>query len=288
MLKPFAFGEPDSGTIYRKFFYNKNGQVVKKFSFDTSGAIEMKEAYEFNSNGNILTSQFISDRSILRERFVYDQNNVLQEYFFSNPRWDNEKKEVWTFDKQGRKVKKVSFGLLGTPEVITHFLYEGNQKKYKFRHVTDSEGKLIMTLLYTYDDRSNQTGLYSYLLTPENVNKLLKDSKRKGEDLERWEAESISRSLWNFDENNNAIGFSRDEQAQEFHLNFQGLDFSGEEKGRIITQKSSSEFEKIREKYYLVKTTEWWPRFNEPLKEVKEYIYFDKDGNSVYPVKDNE
>ncbi|MBI1227944.1 MAG: hypothetical protein GC192_22120 [Bacteroidetes bacterium] len=279
-LKSFEYGAPiASSNIYRKFVYNKFGQVVQKYYFDDNGALEMKEKYSFDNKGKILHSEFIKSNSFLEEKFENNEDGNVHIYQLINPIWKTEgkhnKREVYSFDKQRRKVKKISYGFLGSVELITHYLYEGDSEKYSFRHVTDPDGELILTLLYTYDSKFNQTGLYSFFLTPSAVKDLLNKQKD-------WKSESLSASNWEYDAKGNAIGFVSDIAEQLFHYKFQNADMGVPRGGRVVTQQSKSEFELINGKYYLVKTTEYWPKFDEP-KELKEYTYFDKSGKQIYP-----
>ena len=86
---PFAFGKVvESGTVYRKFFYNSKGKVVKKFCFDKDGNIEMRESYEFNTKGKNLHGHFITDNSISQEKYVYNDKGLLTEYLFRNQNWE--------------------------------------------------------------------------------------------------------------------------------------------------------------------------------------------------------
>ena len=113
-------------------------------------------------------------------------------------------------------------------------------------------------------------------LPPDEIVTLMESNKK-------WDLESNVRSIWEYDKNNNPIGFYRDEKAEELEFLKDSSELGVDPHGRIITQKSTSEFENIDDKFYLTKTTEWLPRFNEPLKETKEYIYTDKNGNILNP-----
>ena len=279
-LKHFSYGEPANGNTYRKYFYNKYGQVIKKFYFDDQGELDMKEVYDFDKDGKILHSQFITVSSYLTEDFIYDKKGLLQEYFLRNPKWaledkgKHDKKEKYTFDRKNRKIKKVSYGRLGTPELITHYIYKGNQDKYKYRHVTYPNGSLIITLLYTYDKNNNQIGLHSFMLPPDEVEQLIKKNKD-------WEMVSNSSSHWEYDKYGNAISFTRDEPAKPFHIQYQQIEYGTPKNGRVVTQKSTSEFKKSGRKFYLVKTTKWWPKFDEPMKLVEEFNYYRANGDPI-------
>lgn len=277
-LKPFAFGKPAiAGTVYRKFFYNSDGNVTKKLSFAPDGKIVMKEEHMFGKNGKIERSQYITDSSRQEESFIYNKNGCLEEYIFSDSSWDVPKREVYEFDKSQRKVKKISYGRLGIPELITHYFYKSTSKKYTYRFVTQPDGALIMTMLYTYDKNFNQVGLRGFLVTPNELTKLIKNDKD-------WELKSAFRSLWTYDKNNNPTGFRRDENSDKLSLIGDNSFGDSLEKGRIVTIQSSSEYTKIKGKDYLIKTTEWLPKYNEPLKEIKEYQYYDNTGKVIFPI----
>ena len=275
-LKPIRYGSPIDGSIYRKFYYNDNGKVVKKLNFNASGALTLKEEYSFNKSGKIIRSQFITDNSIQEEKYIYNKKGYLEEYFFNKSGWDIPKKEVYTVDNQLRKVKKVNYGKLGIPELLTHYLYEGKNSRYSYRHVMNPDGSLIMTLYYTFTKNDNLKCIYGFFLTPDEVKKLIKQNKS-------WETESLFRSQWTYDKDNNPIGFQRDEKSESLNLLGENSFVGALESNRIITLRSSSEFEKINRRFYLTKTTEWLAKYNEPLKEVKEYTYFDATGKQVFP-----
>ena len=176
-IKRFAFGEIENseGLIYRRFYYNKYGQVVKKFSYTPEGEIELKESYRYGRKGQLLRSKFTTENSLFHETYVYHKSDgYLRKYYFWNNNWPHTKKENYDVEeytddngeKGFRKVKKTSIGLLGTPELITHYIYDNNTNKYRFRYVTHPDGKLIITFLYTNDDKGNNIGLYGFELTP--------------------------------------------------------------------------------------------------------------------------
>ena len=50
---------------------------------------------------------------------------------------------------------------------------------------------------------------------------------------------------------------------------------------RVLTEKTSKEYELINKKYYLARETEWLTRINEPFKAVKVFQYFDKNGDPI-------
>ncbi len=214
-LAPFRFGVPDNGFVYRKFIYNKQGNITQKYYFSPIGDIEMKENFQYNANGDVLKSEFITPNSILVEKFEYNQKGKPLVYQLSNPLWHLEgkqdKREIYFFDELGRKVKKESYGFLGTLEFITHYLYEGNAKRYKFRHVTNPDGSLVMTLMYLSKKETQLTDLYSFALIPDEVKELLKSNRT-------WEKESLSSSHWEYDAHGNAIGFHSEVKEQLFHL----------------------------------------------------------------------
>lgn len=280
-LVPYRYGVPDTGFVYRKFIYNKQGDITQKYYYSPTGDIEMKENFLYNANGDVLKSEFITPNSILLEKFEYNQKGKPLVYQLSNPLWHLEgkqdKREIYFFDAQGRKIKKESYGFLGTLEFITHYLYEGNAKKYKFRHVTNPDGSLVMTLMYLSKKESQLTDLYSFALTPNEVKELLKSNKT-------WEKESLSSSHWEYDADGNAIGFRSEVKEQLFHLKNQSAEFGVPREGRVMTRRFKSKFDQIKGKgrLFLTETTEYWPKFDEP-KEVKTYSYFDENGKQIYP-----
>ena len=129
-LNPVKWGAAieSEGNIIRKFFYNERGKVIKKLFFNDAGQIEMKEEFEFNDKGKITDSRFITDDAILRETYVYDERGYLKEYTLINPR-RGVKRELYVTDKEGRKTQKISYGLLGTEELITRYIFPGNSQK---------------------------------------------------------------------------------------------------------------------------------------------------------------
>ncbi|MFK8008316.1 MAG: hypothetical protein AB8H03_18305 [Saprospiraceae bacterium] len=300
---PFAFGKPTQGKIYRQFFYNEYGHVVKKFYFDINGTIDTKELYHFEK-GLIKESKFIFPNEIWQEKYEYAKGKISN-YTFSNPKWEIPKREEYEVDEHNRKSKKVSFGLMGHPELITEYIYDdsiGISDKYKYRYVTNPNGELIISILYTYDKKENQTGLFGFFLYP-NVEKMeeagieipCKDEPPK--DIETlmkknklWVFESEYSSTWEYDKKNNQISFIRDEKIQgsipswytnpEYGYSFQ--------QNRVIISRSNSVFKDINGSSYLVKTVEWLPRLHEPMKAVKKYIYYDKEGEQIYPPKSKE
>lgn len=274
-LKPFAYGEPSEGAIYRKFFYNNHGKVIKKLKFSSSGKLEMKEGYQFDKAGRILRSQFITDNSIQEEKYVYHSKGYLEEYLFNNSGWEIPKREKYDVDKSLRKIKKVSYGRLGIPELITHYLYKGKNKKYSYRHVTHPDGSLIITLKYSFDKKNNLKNIHGFQMTPEEVICLTEEDKS-------WEMKSLFRSTWTYDTDNNPIAFQRDEKAESLSLLGENAFVGSLESGRIITLRSNSEFEKINGHFYLAKTTEWLAKYNEPLKEIKEYTYYDATEKEIF------
>lgn len=274
-LRPFAYGEPSNGMVYRKFFYNDHGKVIKKLNFNSTGKLNMKEEYQFDKTGRILRSQFITDNSIQEEKYLYHSKGFLEEYFFNNSGWEIPKREQYEVDSALRKTKKVSYGRLGIPELITHYLYEGKNKKYNYRHVTQPDGTLILTLKYSFDKKNNLKNIHGFDMTPEEVMCLIEEDKS-------WEMKSLFRSTWTYDKDHNPIAFQRDEKAESLTLLGENAFVGSLESGRIITLRSNSEFEKINGRFYLAKTTEWLAKYNEPLKEIKEYTYFDSTGKEVF------
>ena len=273
---PFAFGShvlPPKGNVFRRFFYNPDGEVIKKYSYDTEGNIEMKEEYEFDGKGKILNSKFTSTERMVYENYHYEKGKI-KEYSFVNHKWARAKKEIYEYDKEGRKHKKINFGLLGTEELITEYFYDASSKRYTFRRVSNPDGTLIMTFYFTYDPKDNITGMYGFLMNPDEILTLIK--KEKGGN--QWELVSKYRSIWTYDAGN-PVAFKRDEIAHGHPF----LDFGivPNQDNRIVTQQSSSTFEKIAGKDHLIETTEYQTWFDEPLA-VKFYSYFDKSGKVIY------
>jgi hypothetical protein len=272
---PFAFGKvAESGTVYRKFFYNSIGKVVKKFCFDKDGNIEMRESYEFNSKGKNLHGHFITNSSITQEKYVYDdKEDLLTTYLFSNHNWASRKREVYEHDNLGRKVLKTSYGLMDTPEMITHYIYDDESWKYRFRRVTKPNGDLIATFLFTNDEKGNLDALYSFNIEPQELKELMT--------IKGWELESNTRTRWKRDSKENPILMVKDEKAKPFNLLFASSEYGSPEEGRITTRKSTSHYKLFNKRNYLVETVEWLPRFNEALKEVKKYEYYDNENKLV-------
>jgi hypothetical protein len=273
---PFAFGShvlPPKENIFRMFYYNSDGEVNKKYSYTSEGNIEMKEEYEFNDKGKIINSKFISTDSIVHENYHYEKGKI-KEYYFVNHKWGRAKKEIYEYDKVGRKLKKTNFGLLGTEEQITDYFYDGSAKKYNFRRVSKPDGTLIMTFYFTYDSKENITGMFGFNLNPDEILALIK--KEKGGN--QWELVSKYRSVWEY-QGGNPVAFKRDEIAHGHPF----LDFGlvSNQDNRIVTQQSISKFEKIAGKDHLIETTEYQTWFDEPLA-VKLYSYFDKSGKVIY------
>jgi hypothetical protein len=273
---PFAFGSfvlPPKGNIYRRFYYNSNGEVNKKYSYNSEGNIEMKEEYEFDAKGKITNSKFTTIDSIVHENYHYEKGKIM-EYSFINHKWGRAKKEIYEYDKAGRKLKKTNFGLLGTEEQITDYFYDGGAKKYNFRRISKPDGTLIMTFYFTYDSKDNITGIYGFSLNPDEILALIK--KEKGGN--QWELVSKYRSVWTY-QGGNPVAFKRDEIAHGHPF----LDFGivTDQDNRIVTQQSISKFDKIEGKDYLIETTEYQTWFDEPLA-VKLYSYFDKSGKVIY------
>jgi hypothetical protein len=273
---PFSFGNPVlplKGNVFRRFYYNGNGEVNKKYSYDSEGNIEMKEQYEFTDKGKIINSKFTSTDSIVHENYYYEKDKI-KEYNFINHKWSRAKKEIYEYDKVGRKLKKTNFGLLGTEELITEYFYDGSAKRYNFRRVSNPDGTLIMTFYFTYDTKDNITGMYGFYLNPDEISALIKQEKGGNQ----WELVSKCRSVWVY-EDGNPVAFKRDEISHGHpFLNF-GI--VPNQDNRIVTQQSSSKFEKIAGKDHLIETTEYQTWFDEP-SAVKLYSYYDKSGKVIY------
>jgi hypothetical protein len=286
--RPFKFGiveEESAGQVYRKFFYNKEGRVIKKLGFHANGGIESKEESFFDKTDKwkILQTNIMTDEEVFTEHYEYSDVNgkqKLKQHSFFNARWPRPKEEKYEYDSQGRINKKTSYGLLGEPELVTHYLYDtAKDTKVTYRYVTLPNEELVMTLLYVYDDKKQkQTALYSFLLRPDEIAVLRAGTKN-------WVAESVSRSVWEYDAHGNNTGFYRDEKfSRALDMLMNPAETVLPETSRILTEKSSSDYEKINNRYYLVRTTEWLTRMNEPLKAVKSYQYFDGDGGLIFPV----
>jgi hypothetical protein len=280
--KNFAFGQPVSeGKDFRKFFYDKEGRVVRKLSFDTDGNIVIKEESTFDNKGKIIANKIITPVDISDESYEYTEvkgRMRLSKYTFDNHKWLHPKIEEYHDDRFGRIAKKVSFGHLGCPELITRYIYDTDKdRKVTYRHVTLPDETLVLTLLYTYDNKKEkQTALYSFLLSPDEITELRQTDK------DTWELESLSQSHWKYDAAGNISDFYRDEDFV-VPLNWFGvIDTNSFKPGhrRIVTERSESEYTKINEKYYLAKTTEFLTRFEEPYL-VKEYTYWDKGGKAI-------
>lgn len=289
----FAYGEPIQGGSallpYRKFFYDTNGCVIKKIDFSNSGEIETKVESIFSAEGKILASIIYTSDNISKELYEYCKTNdhtngLLNTYSFNNVKWPRAKNDKYEYDKFGRKNKKISFGLIGQPELITEYLYDKDyHKKLSYRRVTTPEGKLVLTLLYCYDDdeQQNQIAVYSFLKPPDEIKKLRNDTGM----MHKLKTESISSSIWEFDDFGNHISFVRDEMLSEIFKKLQAkgnIDRLSKYYDRIVTEKYTNEFKEINKLFYLVKTTEWQVYMNEPLQAVKEYTYYDKEGDAIY------
>lgn len=272
--------EKESAPVYRKFLYNEKGEVVKKLSFDENGNIEMKEETTYDDKGNILANKIITADNIVREYYEYNKGGSLVRYTFTDPKQPGIKYETNEIDENGRLTKTTSFGLLGTPVLISHFIYpEGKKTKYKFKHVTKPDGTLLITFYFTYDSLkidSNLTGLYGFYLTPDEINNLLKESANTDE----WEKESLFRSKWQYAEGKQT-SFMRDEKIQPYHLDYGYI--SDDE--RILTDKTDFLYRVINGTKYPGLVTEWQPRFLEPNKVVGKYTYYDSKGKKIYSPK---
>jgi hypothetical protein len=282
-LRQFKFGMPENeddvkGLEYRKFFYNESGNVIKKLSFNNEGELEMKEEYEYFDNGKILKSKIITLDSLIDESYVYDSKGNLTEYVFRDTKKGYQKSEKNELDAKGRLLKTTSFGLMGTPELISIYVYpDGADKNYIFKHVTKPDGKLVMTFYFEYGAHNKESyisGLYGFFLSPDEVTKLM------GKKDSQWEQASDFKSIWEFKAGKQTT-YTRDEKIQKTNFD---LGYPIED-GRIVTEHSSFEYDLIRGKNYLVKTTEWLPRFMEPCKELKTYSYYDEKGNQILPAK---
>ena len=283
---PFAFGKPADNPMpnpYRQFFYDGSGRVIKRFDFAATGEIDQKKTSSFakiKGQERIVSGSNISSDGVIEEAYQYDDHGRLIEYALINPRWPVPKKEKYEYDKFGRKCRKVSYGLIGEPYLITQYLYDtasAKDRKVTYRYVTDPDGELILTILWTYDEKKEkQTGMYSFDLAPEEITELRKSRKD-------WELRSTSRSLWQYDKESNHIGFEKDVLVDK-ELNMV-LHYSDQEIiHRVVTEKYMNEYEKLPNgKQYLARTIEWLTQMDEPLQGIKQYQYFDKDGVSLYP-----
>jgi hypothetical protein len=274
----FISGAVDKeGLVYRRFYYNENGDVTKRISFNQDGNIELKEESEYNAEGKLVSSKFITGDNIVREEYTYSDDGLLLRYTLINPKSGGIKYETNQFDNKGRLLKTTSYGLMGAPEYISYYIYPAETgENYMFKQVTKADGSLLLTFYFTYDsdrERGNLTGVYGYFLAPDEILSLLENEQ----DTE-WESRSLFRSVWEY-QNGKPVSFFRDEKVQKFHFDF-GYTKNDE---RILTDRSSMEYQTIRRKNYLVRIVEWQTRFLEPLKEVKEYTYYDEDNNQIFP-----
>jgi hypothetical protein len=131
--------------------------------------------------------------------------------------------------------------------------------------------------MYEYDSKKEkQTGLYSFLLTPDQIDGLRKSRP------DDWAFASMYRCIWEFDNNGNNHLYYRDEKfSLESDLVNNPEESTRPEMTRVLTEKTSKDYILINKKYYLAKETEWLTRFNEPLKAEKEFQYFDKKGELI-------
>jgi len=285
---PFRFGEVMAGggdtRDFRKFFYNADGRVVKKFDFDDNGDISAKEESIFDKTlkWKLLQTNIITAEDSVVETYEYKVlkgKHKMKKYTFTNPKLPRPKVDLYEHDAFGRISRRTSHGLLGDPELITHYLYDtDNDTKVRYRHVTLPDETLVFTMMYDYDSKKDkQTALYSFMLAPEEVTAL----RNAGTG---WQLESVSRSVWEYDANGNNVLFHRDEK---FTPALDMLSAAGEnflpQNNRVITEKTTRDFQKINGKYYLVRETEWLTRMNEPLKAVKDFRYYDSKGKCIYP-----
>lgn len=285
---PFKFGEVVAGDAdtrdFRKFFYNADGRVVKKFDFDDNGDISAKEesTYDKTLKWKLLQTNIITADDSVVETYEYKVlkgKHKMKKYTFTNPKWPRPKVDLYEHDPFGRISKRTSYGLLGDPELITNYLYDtDNDTKVRYRHVTLPDETLVFTMMYDYDSKKDkQTALYSFLLSPEEVTALRKSGTE-------WTLETVSRSVWEYDAHGNNILFQRDEK---FTPALETLAVAGEnflpENSRVIIEKTTRDFKKINGQYYLVRETEWLTRLNEPLKAVKDFRYYDSKGTRIYP-----
>ncbi|MEQ1676034.1 MAG: hypothetical protein ABL876_05015 [Chitinophagaceae bacterium] len=288
--RPFKFGEVviEDPTMhgYRKFFYNKDGRVVKKFEFDTNGDIVAKEEsiYDTTDKWKILQNTITTADDLFVENYEYivlKGKTKLQQYSFFNTKWDKPKVDLYEHDNLGRICKKTSYGLLGEPELVTHYLYDSDKDtKVTYRYVTDPDEMQARTILYVYDSqKQKQTGLYSFQKTPEEITKLRQSRKKD------WDMESISRSLWEYDANGNVVSLYSDVKfSPEAEILIDPQQISMVTTNRVITEKTTSEYEYDRKskKHFLAREIEWLTRMNEPLRAVKEFRYYDEKGNNIF------
>jgi len=284
-LIPVNFGEPSiKKRVYRKFFYNEHGDVIKKLNFDELGAIAMKEEHQFNED-KILASTYITPNKYWTEQYNYNKEGKVAEYILkTKEQSDKHRKELYSFDKLGRKKDKLSIGLGGLKELFTSYIYIGDNIQYTFREVRNSNDEILLTLVYIRNEAGSLTGLYGFSKKTKTEVAALKKKKN-------WEDQSDFRTEWTYDKNGNQKSLLTDIKPPKLLSNsalkqsdyVKTYGYAADKPDRIITHKSSFEYEKLKGQFFLVKTIEWSTRFDEPTKAIKEYAYFDEKGKQFYP-----
>lgn len=281
---PFAFGKPaglQMANPYKQFFYDGTGKVIKSLDFADTGEIVQRETFSFSKikgEEKIVSSNNISSDGVIEESYHYDNNGLLTKYELINPKWPVSKVEEYEYDKFSRKCKKTSYGLIAEPYLVTHYLYDSDKDhNFSYRYVTSPEGQLLLTILLTYDVKNEkQTGMYSFNMIPDEIKALRKNNKD-------WELQSTTRSSWQYNKEGNLAGFEKDVQIDRGLNMFLHFNDNNIIKQRLVTEKYMNEYEKLADgKQYLLRTTEWLPQFNEPLKGIKQYQYLNKVGKSLY------
>ncbi|MDF1696353.1 MAG: hypothetical protein P1U56_10990 [Saprospiraceae bacterium] len=295
-------GVPQEGAIYRKIYFDENGNVIKKLFFDKDGGLERKEVYKFD-NDQIVSSTFITDSELQIERYYMKENpNHETEYDFFNPEKAEIKSEYYTFDSAGRKQTKTSIGYGGLEELYTKYLYVGSSKIYSFREVYSSNpnnnGKILLTLVYNRNKSGKLNSLMGFQHKTKNNIASLKSFAAKKEACDFL-------TEWEYDKNGNQLSMISSEkppsilnnpviQNSEFLREFgyaESEDF-GYQKGdspvifrssRIITVKTTFEYNLIdgEDDPRLHKVIDWLPRYDEPFKDIKKYTYYDNDGTEL-------
>jgi hypothetical protein len=277
-LKPYDWGgKPSSSILYRRYDY-KEGKVAKKLSFDSSGQIEIKEEYEYNKK-RISSSIGTTKKGRWLEEYDYDAKGKLLTYKFLNATLDQggSEKEVYEYDTSGRTTIKKRYDRNGFLELVTEYIYEGKNRRYSFRCVTDEKGELVITFVYNYNDQNKLIRLAGIEAHYKDLMEL--SSKAMNTKLE----DSKFISYYTHDDKGNMIKYVRTIPKG----NVLNLECNFSDKGNyIVGTESDYEYKNISKKDYLVSITQYDPRYREPI-QVKEYTYYDNNGECINPDKKN-